>query len=413
MCADRARPPVVRRPARGGEAAVSRGRRWGAARASIEAPLPRRTLAAILGLLVAWRAAIALFSALAARQGGFAPCYSGVGFLGHSACWDSAWYLRIVAEGYTYTPGAASSIAFFPLFPLLIGLFDRFLPGGDVLAGLVVVHLALAGAAVYIYQIVRLDFGDRVAWRTLWFLLLFPGAIFFSFVYTESLALLGLAGALYHARRGEWLRAGLWGAAAGATKLTALMLPLPLVAELLARGPVAWRRPRPWLGIALAPLGGLAYFAYLQARFGDFRVFFETQAQWERHGPGATPVFLLGLRWLGGDRSALDFYPGGITSVPDFFLLLDTSLLLLFVTAGIVLWWRVRASYGVLVLALLAPPALSGNPQSLTRYLAILFPAFILLALIESRPARYALSLVSLLGFAFLLRMFLRALWAG
>lgn len=96
--------------------------------------------------------------------------------------------------------------------------------------------------------------------------------------------------------------------------------------------------------------------------------------------------------------------------MPDFFLLLDTSLLLLFVTAGIVLWWRVRASYGVLVLALLAPPALSGNPQSLTRYLAILFPAFILLALIESRPARYALSLVSLLGFAFLLRMFLRAL---
>lgn len=181
MCADRARPartppgdPVVRAAPRAAapspprdraeeEAAVLWGRRWDVARASTEPPLPRRTVAAILGLLVAWRAAIALFSALAARQGGFAPCYSGVGFLGHSACWDSAWYLRIVAEGYTYTPGAASSIAFFPLLPLLIGLFDRLLPGGDVLAGLVVVHLALAGAAVYIYRIVRLDFGDRVA----------------------------------------------------------------------------------------------------------------------------------------------------------------------------------------------------------------------------------------------------------
>src|SRR3989338_177663 len=33
--------------------------------------------------------------------------------------WDSGWYLDIVKNGYFYIPGKESSVAFFPLYPIL------------------------------------------------------------------------------------------------------------------------------------------------------------------------------------------------------------------------------------------------------------------------------------------------------
>ena len=37
--------------------------------------------------------------------------------------WDAFWYARIVAHGYDYTPGAQSSVNFFPLLPICIYIF--------------------------------------------------------------------------------------------------------------------------------------------------------------------------------------------------------------------------------------------------------------------------------------------------
>src|SRR5207253_7773676 len=34
--------------------------------------------------------------------------------------WDTGWYLEIAKSGYSYRPGYPSSVAFFPLYPLLI-----------------------------------------------------------------------------------------------------------------------------------------------------------------------------------------------------------------------------------------------------------------------------------------------------
>jgi len=36
------------------------------------------------------------------------------------AGWDSAWYLSIAQRGYWFDPSGPSSVAFFPLFPLLV-----------------------------------------------------------------------------------------------------------------------------------------------------------------------------------------------------------------------------------------------------------------------------------------------------
>jgi Gpi18-like mannosyltransferase len=156
-----------------------------------------------IGLLVGvWRFCILAFSVILGRIGttnGWPDRYEGMRLWRFSIRHDAEWYLSIARDGYTDT----SSAAFFPGLPLAISLADRLLPGSDVFAALIVVHLALVGALIYVFKLARLDAGDGIAWWTLGLLLMFPWAVYYSAVYPQALLLLALAGALYHARRGQ------------------------------------------------------------------------------------------------------------------------------------------------------------------------------------------------------------------
>ncbi|HEX5164599.1 MAG TPA: hypothetical protein VFV93_04320, partial [Thermomicrobiales bacterium] len=85
----------------------------------------------------------------------------------------------------------------------------------------------------------------------------------------------------------------------------------------------------------------------------------------------------------------------------------------LFLAAGIYLWLRVRASYGALVIAPSLLFGLSGNPQSLNRYLLVLFPVYILLAQIRSEAIRLAIIIAFGLGLAIEGFFFMNEMWAG
>jgi hypothetical protein len=358
--------------------------------------------------------AILAISEVWARLGVYEPWPPGIAEMRlwrYSFRWDSGWYLGIVRFGYEYIPDQLSSVAFFPLFPLLMWSADKALPGTDVFAGLVVVHAALVIAVLYVYATVRLDYSDTVAFRTVFFLLAFPTAFFFSAIYTESLMLMCVAGSLYHARRGHWLRAGLFAAAASATKVVGFVMAPVLLIEVLRRRDFSIRRPWPLVSVLLAPLGGIAYFTYLQLKYGDFKVFFEVENAWSRDS--FSPVLFMGVEWLMGERDALRFYPPNSLPLRSIFLLADTTLLWIFLIAGVILWLRVRPSYGALVTGMALVPGLSGSPQSLNRYLVVLFPAFILLAKIEQPQVRAAVAAVFLLGLAMTTYLFVQGFWAG
>ncbi|MFW6075233.1 MAG: mannosyltransferase family protein [Chloroflexota bacterium] len=371
-------------------------------------------LVQIVGLFVVWRTAIMAISVAWGRLPVVTqwPAEIDVMWLWrYSVRWDSGWYLTIANNGYQYDPQAASSVAFFPLFPLLIRAFDAVLPGSDVLAALIVVHLALFGALLYIYKLLRIDYGNRMAMRTIYFLLIFPGAFFLTAVYNESLLLFTIAGALYHARRGQWLLAGLFGIGASATKLVGVMLIVPLAVELASQRGSSWRNIKPGAWIAIAPLGTLAYFGYLQAKFDSFRVFFDTEGHW--HRDAFTPVLFMGIERLMGVTDALSYYPANTTPLRSAFLIIDTTLLWIFLISGVILWVKHRPTYGALVIAFAMVPALSGSPQSLNRYLAVLFPAFLLLAQIRSEAMRHALTFAFVVGMTFTTYLFVNGYWAG
>src|ERR1019366_2709498 len=117
----------------------------------------------------------------------------------------------IATGGYSYQPAAGpelqQNIVFFPALPLtmrVVALLFGGSKGSYVLAGTLVSLGAFFGALVYVYLLARDDLSDDESRAALWLLAAFPFALFFGAIYTESLFLLGAAGAFYHLGRGQW-----------------------------------------------------------------------------------------------------------------------------------------------------------------------------------------------------------------
>ncbi|GAB7037065.1 MULTISPECIES: mannosyltransferase family protein [Catenuloplanes] len=247
-------------------------------------PVHRPWRAALLAAFAVWSAAVAvhlLVSALAwmtYRARTPAPALSSI--LLDWNRWDAGHYVAIAQHGYHLGPGFP---AFFPLYPVLIRVFDPVLPGDGVISALVVANAAAYGALVMLHRLADHEFGPRVAQRAAWYLAFFPMGFFLFLGYNESLFMLLAIGALYAGRRGHWWLAGTLGALSSATRLFGLLLILPLAVEYLRQ--IGWR-PRAIrldvLSLAMVPLGVAAYSVYCLIELGDPLQFSIAQDQWGR-----------------------------------------------------------------------------------------------------------------------------------
>jgi len=141
--------------------------------------------------------------------------------------WDAQHYLYLSTHGYAATGDARNLIAFFPLYPAVVGTVAAI--GLPVrLAALLISNLAGIAATILLFEVVRLDGDERVAWRAAALFTVFPTAYFLLVGYTEALFCALAFGAVLAARRRQWLPAGALGGLAAATRLTGLAL-LPLL----------------------------------------------------------------------------------------------------------------------------------------------------------------------------------------
>lgn len=179
--------------------------------------------------------------------------------------WDACWYAKIATYGYE---AGTNAVTFFPLLPALMALGGRLL-GSVTVAGLVVGFVASVVGLAVVHRLVAVDFGRAVASRTILYLLVFPSAFFLLAPFTEGLFLATAATALYGARTGRWGLALGAGFLAGLTRTPGVLLALPLGWE-AAR--LTWAR----LGQRVAGGGGRSALAassagsgLLRARDGD------------------------------------------------------------------------------------------------------------------------------------------------
>jgi len=286
--------------------------------------------------------------------------------------WDAEWYLDIAKNGYRYQSdrGRNSSTAFYPMYPSLIAA-TAFLTGassdaGILAAGLLISNLALLVGLVFLTKLVRMDFDEETAARSALYFLVFPSTFFFSAVYTESLFFAAVVIAFYAARRQLWWVAGISGAAATLTRPPGVLMFVALGFEYLYQRKFKLKEIRAdAAALLLVPLALVAHFGYMQWRFGSFWIFLHTEKEWGRDLVG-TPG-----RW-----ASFAHFSGG-------------DLLIGVLALGLILvgWKRLRPSYGIFATLAFLMPMASGTLLGMGRFCAILFPIYIVLALIGKNPA--------------------------
>jgi hypothetical protein len=325
------------------------------------------------------------------------------------ARWDAVWYLRIAESGFG---GSDVRAAFFPLYPLLVRAVAAPFgasPGALLVAGYVVALLAFLGALVLLHRLVSLELGRPLAEPTLLLLAVFPAAVFFGAPYSESLFLLLAVGAFYAARTDRWAWAGVAAAGAAATRSAGVLLLVPLAMLWWSSQP---RRMRDAAWLLLAPLGVAGYAAFLGLAEEDAWRFLDVQDAWSRE----LTVPLLGAwdgfgaaidgtrQLLSGQKEVVYFEQaaGDPYRIAAINLMLFGSLLFA-VVACVGCLRRLPKAYGAWVaVSLVLPLTFPVKPQplmSLPRFLAVLFPIFMWLAVwSEERRATARVVAVSALG---------------
>ncbi len=146
------------------------------------------------------------------------------------ARWDTFFYYTIATRGYSWNPAVFTyqDVVFFPLYPLLMRWGGLLLGGHPMIAGLVVSFAAFAGGLLLLYRLALLELGEDYAWRVVLLFAVFPYAMFFSTVYTESLFLFLTVAAFYAMRRQRVGWAAICGLLAGLTRPNGFWLALPL-----------------------------------------------------------------------------------------------------------------------------------------------------------------------------------------
>ena len=323
--------------------------------------------------------------------------------------WDSQWYMSIVREGYKTFDATHTNLAFFPLYPLLIKALGFALGEANLaLAGVLVANTAFFAALFYLHRLASMDGGRDHARRAIWYVAIYPAAFFFGAAYAESLFLLTAAATLYHLRRGEVWRAGLWGFLGALTRTQGILLLLPIAWE-AAR--LAWRQRRPpWRqapALALPPLGVALFMAYLYVNVGDPLAFLHVQSVWHRSF-ALPPAAIWGALQLAVAGYKEPSYPMGLINTASVIVFLVVAL------ASLRRWPAVYSLYAFasLVLALLLPVA-DQPTVSDARFMAVVFPVlFTLAAWTEKRPTldRF-LTTISLLFYALLTVLFTNWYW--
>jgi len=296
--------------------------------------------------------------------------------------WDARWYVRVARSGYHWHDlHTWSSVAFFPLYPILILVLVTVIPISTKLVAILISNALFFSALYVLHRLVRQDFGRAAAGRAVLYLSMFPTAMFFFAGYSESPFLLWSVLSVLSMRRRRWFWAGVWGCAAAATRSQGLALIVPFGIECWLAYGSSWRQLLRGLWIGLIPIGWVGLALFMRAQFDNPFLFIESQRAWHR---------TTSWPWVGVWETLQRIHPERIATVDPAHNLIELACVVLFgalIAAG---WRRIPLSYSCYALAsyglvLINPAALDHYYlplMSASRLCLSLFPCFITLALL-------------------------------
>lgn len=309
------------------------------------------------------------------------------------ANFDGVYYLIIPDRGYTL-----DTAGFFPLFPLIIKLTTGNLSAFDprqFFIALILVCVFFVLALIFLFKLIRLDHRDNIAFLSIVFLLVFPTSFFFANIYSESLFLLLTVVSFYFARKRKWLISSILALLLTGTRFIGIAIIPALIFEFIKneKGEARELLKKGW-SIILTPLGLLGYMIFNHLQFGNAFQFIQAQGslQNERSIDRLVPIPQTVARYI----NIL------FTVDPKIFewkiALLEISIFIFAVIMLITAWRKkMRSSYIIFAALALFIPSSTGTLSGFPRYALVLFPIFIVLALIKKRWIKIAYSIVSVI----------------
>ena len=292
------------------------------------------------------------------------------------ANFDGVHYLTIAGNGYT------NQARFFPLFPILIngttnifGVVATF-SSAQVFISVILASFIFFLSLLFFKKIIELDFPKDISKKSIIYLLLFPTSFFFVCVYSESLFLLLTLLSFYLARKGNWWLVCFCAMLLTTTRFVGIAILPALVYEMSLSTQLS--RYRKELLILIIPLGLILYSAFNYYQWNDPLYFIKAQGE------------------LGNSRSvdSIVLFPQTIFRYIKILLALPINSydwriavmeLTSFISISLLLYltWKkkIRRSYFIFALTTFAIATSTGTFSGLPRYVIVLFPIFITLAL--------------------------------
>jgi hypothetical protein len=331
-----------------------------------------------------------------ARERPFPLPFESQRFLDTFAAWDSGWYFDIARRGYYWSASGQSSLAFFPLYPLLMRALAWPFGGGERalwISGIALSYACLLAGLAVLHRLARRMLGGRdEARRTVLYVAVFPFAYFFTQVYAESLFLLVSVAAVWAAFESRFVLAGLMGGLAVLTRPNGILIGAPLFLIALASRPRPLELCRRLVALAPVPLAFLGFCAFAASLSGDPLGWLHAQSQWG-YSVGHPPWVELMRLADGVERQGLYGYFFSDPLAAYYFLHGSTALALVALTPSV--FTRLGPALGAYVAISLYVP-LSGNAlEGIGRYAATLFPFFLLLGLVVTSRRVHELLLIS------------------
>lgn len=285
---------------------------------------------------------------------------------------DMEWYRSIAQDGYfgmEYTNlDVQTNWAFFPGFPLLTRV-PMMVGMSYLTAALLLSNLSFLVGGLLLYRFVLEHTSPQIAFLSVCLFVAYPFSFYLSLPLPESLLLCLSLAAFLSASRRRWWIAAVSIALASAVKPVGILL-LPALAC------HAWLRKEKGaiVPLLISPAGIVGYALYLWSHTGSAVAFLTAQGAWDRQRSLPWTPVINAFAQLDRVAVAWQFYWAGLAA-----LLIAVAALIPLVRRR---WWPL-VTYCVLTIAVALS---SGSLQSLYRYVAVLFPLFMGLALGARSP---------------------------
>lgn len=293
------------------------------------------------------------------------------------ANFDGEHYLSIAMFGYKDL-----QLAFFPMYPFFMNIVSKFIGSNTasyVWSGLIISNLFLLGSLHLLYKLAKLDFSEKVAKLSVILLLLFPTSFFLGSVYSESLFLFLSLSTYYLYRMDKFLFAGLVGILMTLTRLYGIFVIVMIIVDLFKNKSNLLEavKNKVYL-VGISVFGLLSYMWYCYVSKGDLLAFYSLQTNVGEHR--SLNLILLPQVFF---RYIAKIIPNLTWSYPPivFTTLLEFGISLLFLLVILFSYRKIRWDYWVYILLGYIIPTLTGSFSSLPRYVIVLFPAFIFMAI--------------------------------